>query len=74
MDTLRTEEIAALALKRVNDDRYMLTSLIFQRVKALGNGAQPLVDMDMKEHKLPDIALREIAEGKIELLSIEDGE
>ncbi|RDU59735.1 DNA-directed RNA polymerase subunit omega [Helicobacter marmotae] len=74
MDTLRTEEIAALALKRVNDDRYVLASLIFERVKELGNGAKPLVDMDIKIHKLPDIAMREIAEGKVELTSIEDRE
>lgn len=77
MDTLyteRTEEIAARALKRVNDDRYILASLVFERVKELGEGAKPLVDMDVKTHKLPDIAMQEIAEGKIELSSIEDRE
>ncbi len=56
----------------MQDDRYILASLIFERVKELGNGAKPLVDMDIKLHKLPDIAMREIAEGKIELSSIED--
>ncbi|CUU39178.1 MULTISPECIES: DNA-directed RNA polymerase subunit omega [Helicobacter] len=74
MDTLRTEEIAAKALKRVNDDRYVLASLIFERVKELGEGAKPLIDADVKKDKLPDIAMREIAEGKIELTSIEDKE
>ncbi|TLD96949.1 DNA-directed RNA polymerase subunit omega [Helicobacter jaachi] len=72
MHTLRTEEIAAKALKRVQDDRYLLASLIFERVKELSEGAKPLVAMDIKTHKLPDIAMREIAEGKIELTSIED--
>ncbi|MCX2716971.1 DNA-directed RNA polymerase subunit omega [Helicobacter sp. MIT 21-1697] len=74
MDTLRTEEIAAKALKRVHNDRYLLASLIFERVRELGEGAKPLVDMDVKIHKLPDIAMREIAEGKVELTSIEDKE
>ncbi|MCH5313818.1 MAG: DNA-directed RNA polymerase subunit omega [Helicobacter sp.] len=74
MDILRTEEIAAKALERVNDDRYVLASLIFERVKELGEGAKPLVDLDVKLHKLSDIAMREIAEGKIKLSSIEDRE
>lgn len=72
MDTLRTEQIAAKALARVSDDRYVLTSLIFERVRQLSAGAKPLVDMDVKKYKLPDIALYEIAEGKIELDSIKD--
>lgn len=74
MENLRTEEIAAKALKRLHDDRYILASLINERVKELGNGAKPLVDMNVKDHKLPDIAMCEIAEGKIELASIEDKE
>lgn len=74
MDTLRTEEIAAKALKRVHDDRYLLASLIFERVKELGAGAKPLVDMNVKIHKLPDIAMCEIAEGKVELTHIEERE
>ncbi len=52
----------------------MLASLIFERVKELGEGAKPLIDADVKKDKLPDIAMREIAEGKIELTSIEDKE
>lgn len=72
MDTLRTEQIAAKALARVSDDRYVLAGLIFERVKQLSAGAKPLVDMDTKTSKLPDIALFEIAEGKIELVSIKD--
>ncbi|CAM3270025.1 DNA-directed RNA polymerase subunit omega [Helicobacter labetoulli] len=74
MEALRTEEIAAKALHRLQDDRYLLANLVFERVKELGNGAKPLVDMDVKLHKLPDIAMREIAEGKIEFTSIEDKE
>lgn len=74
MEALRTEEIAAKALQRLQDDRYLLANLVFERVKELGNGAKPLVDMDVKTHKLPDIAMCEIAEGKIEFTSIEDKE
>lgn len=72
MDTLRTEEIAAKALKRVQDDRYLLSSLIFERVKELAAGAKPLVNMNVKTHKLPDIAMCEIAEGKVELTDIKE--
>ncbi|ANV97852.1 DNA-directed RNA polymerase subunit omega [Helicobacter enhydrae] len=68
---MRIEEIAAKALEKVGNDRYMLSSLIFARTKELSNGAKPLVDMDLKIHKLADIAMHEIAEEKITLASIE---
>lgn len=69
---MRTEEIAAKALEKTGNDRYVLSSLIFARTKELGNGAKPLVDMDLKVHKLSDIAMAEIAEEKITLTSIEN--
>ncbi|RAX58688.1 DNA-directed RNA polymerase subunit omega [Helicobacter monodelphidis] len=62
---MRMEEIASKALERVNNDRYMLSNIIFARVEELSKGVKPLVDMNVKIHKLPDIALIEIAEGKI---------
>lgn len=68
---MRTEEIAAKALEKVGNDRYVLSSLVFARTKELSNGAKPLVDMDVKVHKLADIAMREIAEEQIMLTSID---
>ena len=53
---MRTEEIAAMALERLDDDRYVLSNLLFARIKELGAGATPLVDMDVSKHKLADIS------------------
>lgn len=68
---MRTEEIAAMALERLDNDRYVLSNLLFARIKELGAGATPLVDMTITKHKLADIAMCEIAEGKITLESVE---
>lgn len=68
---MRTEEIAAMALDKLDNDRYVLSNLLFARIKELGAGATPLVDMDISKHKLADIAMREIAEGKIVFESIQ---
>ncbi len=70
---MRTEQIAAQALERVNNDRYVLSNVVFKRVKQLTNGAQALVDVK-KTDKLTDIALREIAEGKITLERISESD
>ncbi|BCD46213.1 DNA-directed RNA polymerase subunit omega [Helicobacter suis] len=69
---MRTEEIVAKALERVNGDRYILSNLIFSRVRQLGAGTRPLVAMDIKTHKPTDIAILEIAEGKISLDRIDE--
>lgn len=68
---MRTEEIAAKALEKLDNDRYVLSNLLFARIKELGAGATPLVDMKVAKHKLADIAMREIAEGKVVFESIE---
>ena len=62
---MRVEQITAKALKNVNFDRYLLASAVGKRAKELANGAQPLVDLDFSDVKYADIALHEIAEGKI---------
>jgi DNA-directed RNA polymerase subunit omega len=64
---LRIEQITARALNRLDGDRYLLASMVFERVKELTNGAKPFVDMDIKKNKYSDIALREIADGHIGL-------
>jgi len=63
----RLEEIAALALKNLNNDRYKLSLVVAKRAEELANGALPLVEADKKMMKFADIALLEIAENKISL-------
>lgn len=69
---MRTEQITARALPAVNDDRYKLALLVAKRAEQLANGAAPLVKADKLKDKLTDIALLEIAEGKVTLGSISD--
>jgi len=62
---MRTEQITAQALKNVNFDRYLLANAVGKRAEQLAKGAQPLIELDMRKVKYTDIALHEIAEGKI---------
>ena len=66
----RIEEITAKALALVGQDRYKLVLLTSKRADQLANGAEPLVKLDKNKSKLTDIALLEIAEGKVRLESI----
>lgn len=69
---MRTEEIAAKALEKTGNDRYILSNLVFARTRELSNGAKPLVDgVDLKTHKLADIAMMEIAQDKITFTGID---
>jgi len=65
----RLEKIAAKALERYKFDRYLMAKAVGKRAKEITDGATPLVDMNIKEHKATDIALVEIAEGKLEIIS-----
>ena len=67
---MRSEEVAARALKLVGDDRYKLALAVAKRAEALAGGAKSLLDIDVSKMKFADIALREIAEGKIALEGI----
>jgi len=69
---MRTEQITAKALKYVNDDRYKLALLVAKRAEQLANGAEPLVKIDKSNSKFTDIALLEVAEGKVSIESFED--
>lgn len=62
---MRVEKITAKALENVNFDRYLLASAVGKRAEELAAGAQPLIDLDPKTAKYTDIALLEIAEGKL---------
>ncbi len=62
---MRLETITADALEKVGNDRYILSVAVSQRVEQLAKGATPMIDVDVKKAKLTDIALMEIAAGKI---------
>lgn len=68
---MRTEELTALALENVNFDKYLLANAVGKRAEAIGNGAPSVLDFDTTGMKYADVALQEIAEGKI-LVSLED--
>lgn len=64
--TRNIEDIIAQALGRANDDRYLLSKAVAKRANQLADGAKPLVEVDKRlNKKYSDIALLEIAEGKI---------
>ncbi|MDD3324110.1 MAG: DNA-directed RNA polymerase subunit omega [Sulfurospirillaceae bacterium] len=69
---MRTEQITAKALELVGHDRYRLSLMVSQRAEQLANGAEPLVKADKTKDKFVDIALLEIAEGKVRLESVEE--
>ena len=71
---MRGEAIASKALEKVNGDRYLLSNILFARIDELSRGAAPLVNKDVKKDKLSDIALLEVAEGKISLDKIEEAQ
>lgn len=64
----RTEQIVAKALKSTQGDRYKLTLMVVKRVEMLAAGDPTLLEnVDTRKMKFADIALQEIAEGKIVL-------
>ena len=67
---MRTEELTAKALEKVDFDKYLLANAVGKRAEKIANGAQPLLDIDTAGMKYTDIALQEIAEGKI-IVSLE---
>ncbi len=62
---MRTEQLTAQALERVDFDKYLLANAVGKRAEEIANGAKTLLDMDTSIMKYADIALQEIAEGKI---------
>ena len=67
---MRTEQLTALALEKVDFDKYLLANAVGKRAEEIANGAKALLDRDTSEMKYADIALQEIAEGKI-IVSLE---
>lgn len=65
---MRLEERMSKALKKVNNDRYILALAVGQRADELSKGAKPLLPLNTQNMKYTDIAIDEIAGG---LLTIE---
>ena len=62
---MRTEQLTAQALENVDFDKYLLANAVGKRAEALANGAENTLEIDTSDMKYTDIALQEIAEGKI---------
>jgi len=62
---MRTEQLTALALEKVDFDKYLLANAVGKRAEAIANGAPSVLDIDTSDMKYADIALQEIAEGKV---------
>lgn len=71
---MRTEQVTAKALEYMDNDRYKLSILVAKRAEQLSNGASPLIKVSKEITKFTDIALREVAEGKVGIDSITDKE
>lgn len=67
---MRTEQLTARALEKVDYDKYLLANAVGKRAEAIAQGAETLLDIDISEMKYSDVALQEIAEGKL-IVSLE---
>lgn len=64
---IRLEERMSQALKKVNNDRYILAIAVGQRADELSKGAKPLLDKNTQNMKYTDIAIDEIASGLLKI-------
>jgi DNA-directed RNA polymerase subunit omega len=62
---MRTEKLTAKALENLDFDKYLLANAVGKRAEAIANGAPSVLEIDVTGMKYADIALQEIAEGKI---------
>ena len=62
---MRTEQLTAKALENVNHDKYLLANAVGKRAEEIASGVNSLLDFDTSGMKYTDIALQEIAEGKL---------
>jgi DNA-directed RNA polymerase subunit omega len=67
---MRTEELTAKALENLDFDKYLLANAVGKRAEEIANGATSVLEIDITGMKYTDVALQEIAEGKI-IVSLE---
>jgi DNA-directed RNA polymerase omega subunit len=68
---MRLEEVTAKALLNTANDRYVLATVVSKRAEELNNGAESMIDKRVaKKLKAADIAIYEVAEGKIDIKAI----
>ncbi len=71
---MRLEERISKALKKVDNDRYILSLAVGQRADALSRGAKPLLEKNTLNMKYTDIAIDEIATGLLVIEGLVDKE
>jgi DNA-directed RNA polymerase subunit omega len=71
---MRLEERMSKALKKTNNDRYILAIAVGQRADELSKGAKPLLEQNTQNMKYTDIAIDEIANGLLIIEGLVDKE
>ena len=71
---MRLEERMSKALKKTNNDRYILAIAVGQRADELSKGAKPLLEQNTQNMKYTDIAIDEIANGLLTIEGLVDKE
>ncbi|MBN2965246.1 DNA-directed RNA polymerase subunit omega [Sulfurospirillum sp. T05] len=64
---MRIEKITAKAMEHMDGDRYKLALVVAKRAEELAAGSMPLISVDKNKVKFADIALMEVAEGKLSI-------
>ncbi len=67
---MNTESLIEEA-RKIYPNRFLLSKIIIDRVKQLQEGAKPKVEVEEKT-PLMNIALKEIIEGKFEVINLEE--
>jgi len=67
---MRIEKITAKAMERLDGDRYKLSLVVAKRAEELAAGSAPMIEVDKNKVKFADIALMEVAEGKLSIETI----
>jgi DNA-directed RNA polymerase subunit omega len=67
MITDRLEQSITLALEKVNNNKYKLSQIVAKRANELIQGEDPLIDVEYEHYKESDIAILEIAQGKLDI-------
>ncbi len=71
---MRLEERISRALRKVDNDRYILAIAVGQRADELSRGAKPLLEQNTQHMKYTDIAIDEIASGLLVIEGLIDKE